>query len=131
MFQPVVAVAAVVQEEDPVARRYPSSRSTTRTAATATTNSATKQEMVSVRRKRVISKVRSGPLSFPNNDIPSSFSSRSVGAMSRCYEFLSIIAFDLESCCLTMELVNAISLQLLTSSFHLQLGNGLAGFVKG
>ena len=52
----------VDQEEDPEqAKRYLSSRSTIRIAVMATTNSATKQEMVSVRKKRVNCKVRSGP----------------------------------------------------------------------
>lgn len=118
----------VAQEEDPgdqedpeapaPVRRYPSSRSIIRTAAMATTNSATKQEMVSARRKRVISKVRSGPFSFLNYDIPCSFSSRSVAAIPRCYEFLSIIALDLGPARFTMEPVNVIRLQLLKCGFH-------------
>lgn len=59
------------QEEDPEeAKRYLSSRSTIRMPVMATTNSATKQEMVSVRKKRVTSKVRSGPFLFLNSDIP-------------------------------------------------------------
>lgn len=61
------AAAAVDQEEDPEeVKRYLSSRLTIRIVVTATTNSATKQEMVSVRKKQVTCKVRSGPLSFPN-----------------------------------------------------------------
>lgn len=67
----VVAAAAVDQEEDPEqVKRYLSSRLTIRIVVTATTNSATKQEMVSVRKKQVTCKVRSGPLSFPNDGIP-------------------------------------------------------------
>lgn len=108
-----LVAAGVVDQEDPedledpqeAVRRYPSSRSITRTVAMETMNSATKQETVSARKKRVISKVRSGPFSFPNHNILCS-SSRFVAASSRSYEFLSIIAFDLESSCFAMEPVN-------------------------
>lgn len=62
-----LVAAGVVDQEDPedledpqeAVRRYPSSRSITRTVAMETMNSATKQETVSARKKRVISKVRS------------------------------------------------------------------------
>ena len=58
----LVEAVVVDREEDPEqAKRYLSSRSTIRIAVMATTNSATKQEMVSVRKKRVNCKVRSGP----------------------------------------------------------------------
>lgn len=54
----VAAAAAVDQEEDPEqVKRYLSSRLTIRIVVTATTNSATKQEMVSVRKKQVTCKV--------------------------------------------------------------------------